>query len=46
MGGRVSKVCQGSEQGGTESEGGHAEMSSLPNPHLWQRGLHSGPWPE
>lgn len=43
--GSVRKVCQGSE-GGRKSDGGHAEMSSLGNPHLWQRGLRSGPWPE
>lgn len=42
----INKVCQGSEQEGIESEEGHTEtMSSLPNPHLWQKGLHPGPWP-
>lgn len=46
LGQSINKVCQGSKQGGIESEEGHTEMmSSLPNPHLWQTGLHSGPWP-
>lgn len=44
--GVIRKACQGSEQGGTESERNHTEkMSSRLNPHLWQRGLHSGLWP-